>query len=168
MKKWAISFLIPLCLLICAFVFVVTQPSGQSTTIPNEVTVLIENYMNAYKNGTAKAAEYIHFEDEFKKSAYILSGDRLLAYKIESAEKINDNLYGFVILVKTEQTEFYSGDVYERVYNFVARIQDKWCFLNGVSNIPTELRDNLDVKKYTYIDENIVDSGDIVDIIELD
>ena len=102
------------------------------------------------------------------REAYIISGDKLLDYKIENVEKINDNLYAFTILVKTEQSTFYSGDIFERVFNFVARIDDEWYFLNGVSHIPADLQENLDIEKYTNTGENIVERDDIVDIINFE
>ncbi len=124
--------------------------------------------MEAYRKGTEYAVEYTHFEDEFVREAYIISGDKLLDYKIENVEKINDNLYAFTILVKTEQSTFYSGDIFERVFNFVARIDDEWYFLNGVSHIPADLQENLDIEKYTNTGENIVERDDIVDIINFE
>ena len=124
--------------------------------------------MEAYRKGTEYAVEYTHFEDEFVREAYIISGDKLLDYKIENVERINDNVYAFTILVKTEQSTFYSGDIFERVFNFVARIDDEWYFLNGVSHIPADLQENLDIEKYTNTGENIVERDDIVDIINFE
>ena len=164
-KKWTV--LISLCF-VFVIVFVSMAQQKRNVTIPDDVATLVQDYMNAYKNGTAESANYIYFEDEFKKSAYITAADKLLDYKLESAEKINDNLYALVVLVKTEHSTFYSGDVYDRVYNFAARIDDNWYYLNGVANIPADLQENLDKSKYTYSDENIVAPGDIVDAIEID
>ena len=168
-KKRKILFIAPmlLVLIVCIIGFF-TMHHRSEPTIPDEVSTLVKNYMDAYKNGTEYSVEYAHFEDEFKRSAYITTGDKLLDYKIESADKINDNLYALTILVKTEQSTFYSGDVFERAYNFVAQIDDGWYFLNGVSNIPSDIQDNLDVSEYTYDDENIVDRDDIVGIIDID
>ena len=144
------------------------RQSKTTSLIPNEVSELVNNYMEAYRKGTEYAVEYTHFEDEFVREAYIISGDKLLDYKIENVEKINDNLYAFTILVKTEQSTFYSGDIFERVFNFVARIDDEWYFLNGVSHIPADLQENLDIEKYTNTGENIVERDDIVDIINFE
>jgi len=36
------------------------------------------------------------------------------------------------------------------VYNFVALIDKIWYFINGVGNIPPDIKDNLDEEKYTY------------------
>ena len=153
-------------LVVCAVIFTLQQIQNKDT-IPDEVSSLVEDYMEAYKKGTKEAIEYIYFEDDFKREAYLASSDKLLDYEVESIEKINENLYALTILVKTELTTFYSGDTYDQVYNFVAHIDDKWYFLNGVSNIPEEIRDNLDIDQYTYNDENIVDSNDIIDKINI-
>lgn len=167
-KKTKIKFIVPilLILIVCIIGGLAVRQHGEPK-IPDEVSILVENYMDAYKKGTQYSVEYAHFEDEFIKLAYITAGDKLLDYKIESSEKINDNLYAFTIMVKTEQSTFYSGDVYDKAYNFVGYIDDRWYFLNGVSNIPSGIRDNLDVSKYTYEDEHIVDRNDIVDIIDV-
>jgi len=168
-KKWTVVFIVPILLLIvCIIGFLTMRQNGSELAIPDEVSTVVKTYMHAFKNGSEYSVEYAHFEDEFIRSAYIASGDKLLDYEIESAEKINDNLYALRILVKTEQSTFYSGNVFERVYNFVAQIDDKWVFLNGVSHIPSDIQYNLDVSKYTYDDENIVDPDDIVGIIDMD
>ena len=126
-RKIVLSIIIILAL--CLFVLFALRQSKTTSLIPNEVSELVNNYMEAYRKGTEYAVEYTHFEDEFVREAYIISGDNLLDYKIENVEKINDNLYAFTILVRTEQSTFYSGDIFERVFNFVARIDDEWYFL---------------------------------------
>ena len=126
-RKIVLSIIIILAL--CLFVLFALRQSKTTSLIPNEVSELVNNYMEAYRKGTEYAVEYTHFEDEFVREAYIISGDKLLDYKIENVEKINDNLYAFTILVRTEQSTFYSGDIFERVFNFVARIDDEWYFL---------------------------------------
>ena len=165
-RKIVLSIIIILAL--CLFVLFALRQSKTTSLIPNEVSELVNNYMEAYRKGTEYAVEYTHFEDEFVREAYIISGDKLLDYKIENVEKINDNLYAFTILVKTEQSTFYSGDIFERVFNFVARIDDEWYFLNGVSHIPADLQENLDIEKYTNTGENIVERDDIVYIINFE
>ena len=87
--------------------------------------------------------------------------------KIESFEKINDNLYGLVVLTKTEQSMITFGDIYRSVFNFVGYIDGEWRYINGVANIPTDIQENLDVNKYTYDDEHIVGAEDIVGEIDL-
>lgn len=151
--------------ILCVIGFLAVNLNRSHSAIPAEVSEVVENYMDAYKKGTEYSVEYAHFEDEFMRTAYIVSGDKLLDYKIESAEKINDNLFAFTIMVKTEQTAFYSGDVYERVYNFVARIDNEWYFLNGVAHIPADIQDGLDKSKYVYTDDRILDPGDVIDTI---
>ena len=143
----------------------ITLPS-ESTGIPDEVMSLLERYMDAYKNGTTESVCYMHFENEFTRTAYIDSGDKLIDYKIEATEKINDNLYCFTLMAKTQLMAFQFGDDYQRVYNFAAQIGDEWYYINGVSNIPPAVQDNLDISKYTNADENIVDPDDIIGKVE--
>lgn len=135
----------------------------RNAAIPDEVRSLAEDYMNAYKNGTDQSVEYMHFEDDFVRSAYIASNGKLIDYEMESIEKINDNLYAFTVLVLTEQATWHGGEDYERVYNFAVRIEGTWYYVNGISHIPVDLQDNLDPSKYLYDDdENIVDRGDVI------
>lgn len=160
------------CLLICIAAIGQFMPKdrdseeGPGTALPAEALDLINNYMSAFKKGTDKSVEYIYMEDEFKRSAYINSGDMLIDYKIESFEKINDNLYGLVVLTKTEQSMITFGDVYRSVFNFVGYIDGKWRYINGVANIPTDIQENLDVNKYKYNDDRIVGAEDIVGVID--
>lgn len=139
-----------------------SQQAGQNVQLPDEVSALIENYMAAYQNGTEGSVEYMYFEDDLRRSAYMASGDKLIAYKMEGAEKINDKLYALTLLVKTNSTVFHFGDEYQRIYNFAAQIDGKWFYLNGVANIPSDIRDNLNVNDYSYNDENIVDQDDVL------
>lgn len=174
-KKISIAVVAVLvCLLICIAAIGQLVPKdrdpeeGSDTALPAEVLDLINNYMSAFKKGTDKSVEYIYMEDEFKRSAYINSGDMLIDYKIESFEKINNNLYGLVVLTKTEQSMMTFGDVYRSVFNFVAYIDGEWRYINGVANIPADIRENLDVSKYTYDDKHIVGAEDIVGVIDSD
>lgn len=161
------------CLLVCIAAIGQFVPKGRDTeegpdtALPAEALDLINNYMSAYKKGADKSIEYIYMEDEFKRSAYINSGDMLIDYRIESFEKINDNLYGLVVSIKTEQSMMTFGDVYRSVFNFVAYINGEWRYINGVANIPANIQENLDVNKYTYDDEHIVGAEDIVGEIDL-
>ena len=144
MKK---RIFIPLITLICVLLAACTEmKNGDKVDVPEEVSTLVDTYMKAYKIGTGESVRYAHFESDFKKEAYLESGDKLLDYKIESTEKINDSLFAFTILAKTTQTD----NSYLRVYNFVAQIDNSWYFINGVGNIPQDLKDNLDEEKYTY------------------
>ena len=165
MKQVHLFFLGPVLALFltgCAALPAEPSQTPEATDIPDEVMSLVEQYMDAYKSGTAESVAYMHFESEFIRSAYIDSGDKLIDYKLESTEKINDNLYSVTLLVKSESSIMYFGDEYQRVYNFTARIENEWYYINGVSNIPPALQENLDVNKYTYEGENIVDPDDIV------
>lgn len=173
-KKISIAVVaVIVCLLICIAAIGQFMPKdsdteeGQNTALPAEALDLINNYMSAFREGTDKSVEYIYMEDEFKRSAYINSGDMLIDYKIESFEKINDNLYGLVVLTKTEQSMITFGDIYRSVFNFVGYIDGEWRYINGVANIPTDIQENLDVNKYTYDDEHIVGAEDIVGEIDL-
>ena len=103
--------------------------------------------MEAYAKGNSYSVEYAHFEDEFVRQAYLSVEDQLISYQIEHIEKVNDNLYALTIKMKTTQTVMLRGDVWSEVYNFVARIDGQWKFINGVGNIPDDLQENLEKDK---------------------
>lgn len=136
--------------------------SQDDVSVPDEVSAVVDDYMEAYKEGVEASSQYMHFEDEFIKSAYIASGDRLIDYQIKRIERVNDNLYAFTMLMKSEQTPFYSKEEYECVYNFVGKIDGRWWYINGIAHIPPDIQDGLDASKYTYQDENIVPYDDVL------
>ncbi len=157
-------FIIAVCIL-----FVVLFHSNTNTSeLPEEASLVLENYMEEYKKGTPYAVEYAHFENEFIREAYIQSGDKMLDYNIESIEKINEYLYALTILIKTEQSILHQGDEYARAYNFMALIDDRWYFLNGVDNIPMNIQTNLDYSQYEYYHEDIVPVEDVTGVVEFD
>ncbi|MEG2383137.1 MAG: hypothetical protein RSB39_06070 [Oscillospiraceae bacterium] len=134
---------------ISAFVFMTSCSKTEKNNdleVPNEVIAVVDTYMDAYKIGAEESVNYAHFESEFRRQAYVNSKDRIFDYAIESCEKINDYLFAFTILLQTKQ----DADHYLRVYNFVAKIDDTWYYINGVGNIPSELKTGLDEEKYTY------------------
>jgi len=145
---------------------VLSRQPIEALEIPKEVQTVVENYMNAYKIGTDKSVEYAHFEEDFIREAYIAANDKLIDYIVESADKINDKLYQFTILIESTQTHYLS-DGYLRVYNFVGLVNDKWYFINGVSNIPKTIKDNLDESKYKYEGDDIVSPDDIIGRIDI-
>ena len=77
---------------------------------------------------------------------------------------INDRLVALTVLIKTVQTVRYSGDTFDRVYNFLVKIEDSWYYVNGVSNIPPSIQDGLDANKYAYDDENVIAHSDVIGI----
>lgn len=159
----ALSMLLVIGGLCAVFLYIrFSQQVGQNVQLPEDVSALIESYMAAYQIGTEESVEYMHFEDDFIRSVYMASGDKLIAYEMESVDKINDKLYALTILVKTNSTVFHFGDEYQRIYNFVAQIDGEWFYLNGVTNIPSDLQDNLNVGDYGYNDDNIVDQDDVM------
>lgn len=170
MKK-VLIFLITICLVVFASVFFISHKQNNENkekyNLPAEANAVVTDYMNAFKKGTSESVKYMNFEDDFLKSAYIDSNDKLLDYKIENVEKINDNLYSIEISAKTESSKFYSGETYQKAFNFVGYIDGKWKYMNGVSEIPDNIRDNLNVDDFKKNDENIVNQQDIVEDIQL-
>ena len=164
MNKKAVMIIVTFiaAVIVCLLVIILIKGQHSHADVPDEINNLVEDYMTAYKEGTEKAVELMHFNNKFKREAYIATGDRLLDYNIQGIEKINDSLYAVSALVKTKQTILYNGDDFELVYNFVAKIDGQWKYINGLSNVPEELRENLDPSKYTYQGENILGSEDII------
>lgn len=126
----------------------------------NEFDHVFENYMGAYKDGgTGESVEYTYFMDDSKKKLYADTNDHLIDYKVEKREKINDNLYAYTILLQTEQIlelNLIKEGEYLRVYNFVGRIDGRLYYINGINNIPDNIKKDLDEDKYSYSNNETV------------
>jgi len=161
MNKRLIYLIAPL-VLIC--LFITSCAENQNTPnfdVPVEVLAAYENYMNAFKIGSEEAVKYAHIENDFIRETLLMTEDRLIEYKIESTEMINEKLYAFISLGKTTNTMLDSDD-FQRAYNFVGLIDDKWYFMINVRDVPAELRENLDESRYIITGENIVDFEDVI------
>ena len=166
-KKGLLFAAICVFVLILAVLFQVFPENTADGDLPKEVSELVENYMNAYKISTHESVKYMHFENDFVQSAYRETNSRLIDYEIESTKKINDNLYAFTINIKTLTSLRRYGDVYRTAYNFAARIDGKWYYLNGISHVPPDLLENLNPDDYTYDDnENKVNPNDILGALD--
>jgi len=148
-------------ILLISICFLVTSCAESQHTpdldVPAEVLEVFENFMNAFKIGTPEAINYVYIEDDFIREAFLISGNRILDYKIENVEMINDKLYAFGILLKLEwYVDFQSG------YYFVGLINDNWYLMINVRDVPTELRENLDESRYIRTGEDIVDVEDVI------
>ena len=155
-------YLIALLILIC--LFIISCAENQDTSdfdVPAEVLAVYENYMSTYKIDSREAVKYAHIENDFIRETLLMSEDRLIEYKIENAEMINEKLYAFTSLGKTINSTLVSND-FQRAYNFVGLIGDKWYFMINIRDIPAEIRENLDENRYIYTDENIVDFEDVI------
>ena len=166
MNKPMRSSIVVLSLILLIIIITSVASIFKKTTLdqqyPNDVLNLIENYLEAYKQGTSVSIVFMHFEDDFNRSAYSDSNDYLIDYKIESIERINRNLYEVRLLIMSELTRNYFGDEPQLVYNFVCRIHGKWWYINGIRHIPPNLRSGLDDSIYEYLDPKIVDPEDII------
>lgn len=118
----------------------------EKSEVPEEVLTFVETVMEAGKIGSSEDIKYKHFENEILIQYDLASNDKIIDYKIEHAEMINENLTALTMQIKSEQTY---GE-YEQVYNFVARIDGELYYVTNVREIPPELKENLDESKYRY------------------
>jgi len=134
--------------------------------IPDEVLSLVVTYMDAFKTGVNEAVKYIYFSDDWTEGVYLDTNDRLLDYRIENVEMINDDLIALTIQTRTmvsdETGETQGEGTFFVAYNFVARIDGEWRFINGVRHIPEVIKENFDESKYQYSDPNTVDPEDVL------
>lgn len=137
--------------------------SRKLSVLPQEARTCVEAYLEAYqRGGTPESVKYMHFEDDFVRTAYIDTHNKLVDYTIEDIEKINDDLYAMTLQMKSEQSILVYGDIFRTIYNFVARIDGQWYYIGNVVHIPEKLQENLDVEKYTPRGEDIIDFDDVV------
>lgn len=115
--------------------------------IPDIIYNFIIDYLEAAKDGYNAVVEmdYYPSDMEFIRESIRLSKEYVIDYRIESAERINDNLYGFVLLVKTDATL----NQYLRVANFVAYIDGQLYRIPNVSYIPNSLQGDIDLSEYS-------------------
>lgn len=130
--------------------------------IPNEIDEIITNYYSAYKEGVANSVDYTYFPNEIIKNSYVDSNDYLIEYSIVSIDKINDNLYDIVLDTKTMISTIFNPNEFERVYNFIGKIDGTWYHINNVSNIPLEIQENLQTEKYEYENNFIIVPEDVI------
>lgn len=110
----------------------------------------LELYLEAAKESPQKSSEYAYFPNGDLRLAHEQSNMRLISYEIESSTKINDKLYEYNVLIKTD----FAPEEYTRVYYFVGNIDGELKFIVNASFVPDELSDGLDVGAYSYGEED--------------
>ncbi len=115
-----------------------------------------EQYLHTFRTeGIEKAVEYCHFEaSEFysqdaHRDLYARSGCAIQDYRIQSIDRINDDLYA----LKLELQD--AGGQWKTVYNFVGRIDGAYRYINGVSHIPATLRTGFTPENYRTTDISV-------------
>jgi hypothetical protein len=126
---------------------------SRANKIPDEIREFAEKYLYELSNGEEKPLEMVYFKDEYnmERTDNIEQGGKLLDYKIDKIEKINDDLFVFTILYKLEMMP----DVFQESYNYIGRIDDELKFIIHQRNIPDEIKDGFNSEKYTYSFEDI-------------
>lgn len=118
-----------------------------------DVLKCVEDYMDALKESTASASQYVHFENEEARSYFEENLDYLIEYEIQEFSKINDSLYALTIKYKTATSEFCEERGFPHrdvAYNFVANIDGSFLFIINKADIPENLKAGLDEDKYNY------------------
>ena len=85
----------------------------------------LELYLEAAKESPQKSSEYAYFPNDDLRLAHEQSNMRLISYEIESSTKINDKLYEYNVLIKTD----FAPEEYTRVYYFVGNIDGELKFI---------------------------------------
>jgi len=157
------SVLIGICLCLAVLLLFICL-SQKSQTVPSEVVDLVHTYLETCtaENNSLKAVQYMHFEDEFIRQAYIDAADVLLEYQIQGITEINKSLYEVELLIKSQNNVFRNGDQFKHAWNFVCQIDGKWYYLNGIRHIPQNLRDGLNEEKYVNTNPNAVPVDDVM------
>lgn len=101
LKKKAVAFICVLTLTIsCSIVLPGCSEKNKYTFdgVPEEFTVCLENALDALKESGAASVPFSYFPNEELKSAREGANGNLISYTIDSAQKINDNLYDYFLL----------------------------------------------------------------------
>ena len=150
MKKRIIQSL--LAIVCCVTVALSAIPTAEAAMRASVVTgkVQLELYLEAAKESPQKSSEYAYFPNDDLRLAHEQSNMRLISFEIESSTKINDKLYEYNVLIKTD----FAPEEYTRVYYFVGNIDGELKFIVNASFVPDELSDGLDVGAYSYGEED--------------
>ena len=143
MKKWTI---ILLALSLVAVVAVPLLVNRNESVSKDPFDRQLELYLNAAKKSTKKSAAYAYFPSDEIRNAHLMSGGKILDYKVESKADINDRLREYTTLVETNQ----EPGSYTRYYYFVGNIDGQMKFIVNAAFVPEEISENLDVAQYSY------------------
>lgn len=166
--------------LLCACSSDTPHADNPFSDIPDSVYTFFTDYMEAAKEGYSTVLDWEYFPEEYEwaKTLTAQSNQYVIEYEIEKAECLNDDLYAFVVSVKTN----ISFDKYVPAAHFVARLNDEFYLIPTVDYIPDALRGNLDLEEYSFeaLNEGItpddpvfyyeekVDPEDVIGVISLD
>ena len=107
LKKKAVAFICVLTLTIsCSIVLPGCSEKNKYTFdgVPEEFTVCLENALDALKESGAASVPFSYFPNEELKSAREGANGNLISYTIDSAQKINDNLYAYEVTMELAET----------------------------------------------------------------
>ena len=139
-----------------------TSPIESSDTpeafseIPEAVMVLLDGYMEAARSGFHKSAVldlcYNAPGNEFYRQMDEATPLYLLDCEIDHAERINEKLYAFTLLIKKSASDIEdtSGGYYDRVFNFVGEIGGTLYIIKNIRDIPDDLKEDFDPDLYSY------------------
>ena len=137
------------------------------TEIPNQdIAKTITSYFSAAKEKNInKVLDVLYFRDEskFEESAYkenFAAGIYPVSATVYSIDEINDNLYAITLDVEMSNEKERPND--NDVYNYVALINGEWRYILAQQNIPEEILDGADLSAYSYSDDKIISSQDVI------
>lgn len=134
---FVLSFVLIAAIIACSIIY--------SQKLPAKAEQTMTHYYEAFKDGTKESEKYAYFINETKHDFYVNAAEYLLDYKIEAVKKLKSGFYELTVSIKTN----YSGESYEQITNFLAKIDGKWYVINGVGNLPEPLLSYLDKEKYS-------------------
>lgn len=130
-----------------------TLPGG----IPLEVSEYYIEFLELVKIDRRSAVyQYCHFEDADRKEA-TANAPNLDEYEIIAWEKLSDKLWE--VEVKLTDEIFRSGAY---GVNYVAKIDGRYYVITGITQIPAELKEGVEIEPYEPYGEEIIDPEDIV------
>lgn len=120
--------------------------------IPKEIQKTLTDYFIACKEEPERALEYRYWASESDKQLTYSNITHILNYEVKTAEKVNDSLYAFTILIQDTAMpeQMIKEDAYRQIYNYVANIEGQWYVLANEKDIPESIKGGFDSSKYTY------------------
>lgn len=112
------------------------------------------SYLNVKMTDPAQGDRYLHFENQYKQDAAYASVAYIHDYEIQSWDELSDSLWAVTVVIHNDlHPEGYI------IYNYVGFWDGKYYIMNNKSEIPSEMKDGINLEKYTYPESyKIIDS----------
>lgn len=143
---------------ICAFILFFSALLLLSATQNSPKSIYIDYLETAIVDRKASVENYLHFENPIAQELALLSvSQKLYSYEILDSKKLSDSLWVFKASMVSDPHR-----TSQIVHNFVGYIDGQMYVMLNVDEIPSHLKESLDLSTYELTDPNIIDFSDVI------